>query len=115
MPWVTLKPSNVGGGRQAGKPTARLYPDGKFILSHAAVALLGEPARVVISVNMEERAIRIQPTTPEDRGGFSLSGGGNSPHRLNLSQARGPGMIGEYRVLKIAGGIMCRRKEETEE
>ena len=114
MPWQQLIPTNTGGGRQSKTPSAKLSETGAFVLNLAAVKLLGEPAKVLVHLNAEERRIRLTPTTPENRGGFALSGGGNSSYRIGLKQvvAAHPEMVGSYRIVKIAGGIECRRVDE---
>ena len=82
MAWLNIKPENQGGGRQPKEPVAKLYSTGQFTLSHAAVAILGDPAKVRVQIEPDLRRIRLQPTTPNDNGGFALAGGGNSPHRI---------------------------------
>ena len=101
MAWQRLRPANTGGGRKQDKPAARLIDGGQFVLNH-------------VEVNVEERRIRLLPTTPGNAGGFALSGGGNSPHRISLRQFAGqhPEMAGDYSVVRIAGGIECRRVDE---
>lgn len=114
MPWINLRPANSGGGRRPTEPTAKLYESGQLTLSHATVAMLGYPEKIRVAYEPELKAIRLTPTTPSDNGGFSLSGGGNSPHRIGakaLSNAH-PQMIGEYKAVKIAGGIELRKVED---
>ena len=109
MAWLNIKPENQGGGRQPKEPIAKLYSTGQFTLSHAAVAILGDPAKVRVQVEPDLRRIRLQPTTPNDNGGFALAGGGNSPHRIGLTSVakKYPQMIASYRVVRSAGGIEC--------
>lgn len=117
MPWQQLFPVNQGGGRRTGTPSAKLYEAGQFVINHGAARLLGEPGKVLVHVNVEERRLRLIPTTPENRGGFTLSGGGNANYRIGLRQVASeyPEMIGEYQALRIAGGIECRQKERHED
>lgn len=111
MSWQQLTPTNIGGGRQSKTPSAKLNESGAFVLNLAAVRLLGEPAKVLVYINVEEKRLRLSPTTPENRGGFNLSGGGNSSYRIGLRQvsAAHQEMIGEYAVARINGGIECRK------
>ena len=117
MPWITIKPENLGGGRKQNKPAAKLYSAGQFVMNHATVALLGEPDRVTVQIEPETRRIRLMPTTPDSTGGFALAGGGNSQHRISLRAvvARWPEMAGEYSTHRIAGGLEFRRKDEAAE
>ncbi len=114
MAWISIKPENQGGGRQPKEPVAKLYSTGQFTLSHAAVALLGDPPKVRVQIEPELRRIRLQPATPNDNGAFALSGGGNSPHRIGLTSMskKYPEMIANYRVVRSAGGIECVQDEE---
>lgn len=111
MAWIQIKPANQGGGRTPSAPTAKLYASGQFTLSHAAVALLGQPDSVLVSIEPDLKRIRIMPTTPGNQGAFSLAGGGNSPHRIGLKAVANKyeQLIAEYTVVKIAGGIECRQ------
>ncbi len=114
MPWINLRPTNSGGGRKSGEATAKLYDSGQLTVSHAACAMLGDPAKVRVSYELESQRIRLVPTTPDDAGGFALSGGGNSQHRLGLKAlvTAAPKMLGEYKAVKISGGIELRKIEE---
>lgn len=111
MPWLQIKPANSGGGRKPGLPTAKLYESGQLTISHAACALLGYPPKVLVQIEPDAERIRLQPTTPENQGGFSLAGGGNSPHRIGLKAVvnKYEQMIGEYIAVKMAGGIELRK------
>lgn len=117
MAWYTLKPNNTGGGRTRMPPAARVDKQGQLSLNHEACELLGQPARVIVRVDPEAGLIRLTPTTPNDTGGFSLSGGGNSPHRIRIQAAVGrwPALVGQYAVVRIAGGIELRRETDAEE
>lgn len=48
------------------------------------------------------------PTTPDNKGGFALSGGGNSPHRIRAKEIlnRWPQMIGKYQPRKQAAAVV---------
>lgn len=113
MPWINLRPTNSGGGRRPSEPTAKLYESGQLTLSHATTALLGDPAKVRVRYEPDLQVIRLEPTTPSDNGGFSLSGGGNSPHRIGAKAMANahPQMIGEYTAVKITGGVELRKVE----
>ncbi|MFZ1812147.1 MAG: hypothetical protein WAU02_01310 [Candidatus Saccharimonadales bacterium] len=113
MAGIDIKPDNSGGGRQPKELKAKLYDNGQFTLSHAAVALLGEPPRVRVQVDPDARKVRVYPATPNDAGAFALAGGGNSPHRISLRTVakRWPGMVAEYRVVRLAGGVECHQKD----
>jgi hypothetical protein len=110
MTWITIKPANLGGGRQPKTPAAKLYADGQFVINHAACALLGEPSRVAVQVDPVAQRIRLSPATPGDNGAFALAGGGNSPHRISLRSVakQWPGMVREYAVVRVAAGVECR-------
>lgn len=107
MAWINIRPANTGGGRSPGEPTAKLYDNGQLTLSLAAVALLGNPPRVRLAVEPDARRMRLTPSTPNDNGAFTLSGGGNSPSRIRATEAakRFPQLVGEYRAARCAGGI----------
>lgn len=114
--WFDLKPgSGSSTGRQRLPPAAKLSTDGQLVLNHAASEMLGNPDRVLVSVNPGQQAIRLRPTTPSDTGGFALSGGGNAQCRISLREAtkKWPVMIGEYQVRKSANGVQLIRGEEN--
>lgn len=114
MPWINLRPANLGGGRKPTKPTAKLYESGQLTISHATCAMLGNPAKIRVRYEPDLQRIELTPTTPTDNGGFSLSGGGNSPHRIGAKAMTNanPQMIGDYIAAKIAGGVELRKVEE---
>jgi hypothetical protein len=114
MPWIQIKPTNTGGGKPKGPPIAKCYPDGQLTLSHAAVDLLGHPAKILVSFEPDLMRIRLTPTTPDHRGGFALSGGGNAQARISLRQAikQHPQLAGDYLAAKVAGGIELRKQED---
>lgn len=114
MPWINLKPANQGGGRRPTEATAKLYESGQLTISHATTAMLGDPAKIRVRYDPDAQQIELMPTTPGDKGGFSLSGGGNSPHRIGaraMASAH-PQMLGEYKASKIAGGVLLRKVED---
>lgn len=111
MPWVKIKPENSGGGRKQSAPAAKLYASGQLTINHAAVELLGSPDRINVEADFSALRIRMMPTTPTDKGGFALAGGGNAQHRITARALLKEGMVGDYSVAKIAGGIELRRKE----
>ena len=89
MPWIPVVPENQGGGRKQKTPSAKLYDTGQFVLTHAAVALLGEPPKVGVQINPDERAIRMTPTTPIERRAHLLPGAGKrlpGHHRRHARQ-----------------------------
>lgn len=114
MPWINLRPVNTGGGLLVGNATGKVYASGQLTLSHATCAMLGEPDKLRVSYEPELRLIRLVPTTPDDKGGFSLAGGGNSPHRFSSRQmiSSHPDMIGDYIAVKIAGGVELRKVDK---
>lgn len=114
MPWTKIVPKNSGGGRPPDEPAATMYESGQLTLTASAVKMLGNPERVRLEVDAQAERIRLTPTTPADGGGFSLSGGGNSPARIGCRDAvrRYEGLIGKYSVQKIAGGVELRKVEE---
>lgn len=113
--WFNLRPqSGSGSGRQRLPPAAKLNADGQLVLNHAATELLGSPDRVLVRLNPGKQEIRLQPTTPSDNGGFALSGGGNAQCRISMREAakKWPHMLGEYRVSRMAQGVVLIRNEE---
>jgi hypothetical protein len=114
MPWINLRPANSGGGRKPTEPTAKLYESGQLTISHATCGMLGYPPKIRVRFDPDTQRIELMPTTPTDQGGFSLSGGGNSPHRIGAKAManKHPVMIGEYRAQKIAGGVELRKIED---
>lgn len=115
MAWINLRPAaNQGGGRQKGPPTAKVYETGQTTLSHATVELLGSPSKVLVSYEPDLCRIRLVPTTPGDKGGFGLSGGGNSPQRmmLKIMIKDHPDMIGDYEVIRVTGGVELVKEQE---
>ncbi len=114
MTWIRIIPKNTGGGRPPDEPAATMYDSGQLTLTASAVKLLGNPNRVQMEVDPQAERIRLTPTTPGDAGGFSLSGGGNSPARIGCRDAvrRFEQLIGKYTVQKIAGGVELRKATE---
>lgn len=111
MPFIRVIPKNSGGGGWRSEPAATLYQSGQLTLSVAAVEMLGDPDRVHLDVDPVGERIRLTPSTPDDSGAFSLSGGGNTPARIGCRDAarRYPQMIGKYSVHKLAGGVELRK------
>lgn len=111
MPWVNLKPDNRGGGRKRQPPSAKLSAAGLLVLNHEAGDLLGNPAKVLVQVEPETCMFRMFPTTPDNTGGFSLSGGGATPPRIKITSATSqwPHLVGDYQVIRSAGGIELRK------
>lgn len=114
MAWIRLVPANAGGGRPRDLKTARLDAHGQFSMSHAVADMLGTPARVLVEVEPELRQIRLTPTTPDNRGGFALSGGGNASYRVRMKEAitRWPDadLIGGYTPRKQAAAVVFTRE-----
>lgn len=114
MPWRPITPRNTGGGRPHGPPTARLYESGQLTVSLAAAEMIGSPARVRIEYDTEAERLRIYPAAPGDAGSWALSGGGNSPRRVNMriwTRAHQE-YVGQFSVRKIAQGIELRKGAE---
>lgn len=111
--WFSLRPGSTSGpGRKRLPPAAKLDGGGQLVLNHAASELLGNPDRVLVRINPGQQAIRLQPTTPADLGGFALSGGGNAQCRISLREAvkKWPEMCGEYRVSKATSGVLLTKE-----
>lgn len=105
-----MKPANTGGGRTKTTPAAKLYDSGQLTLNAAAGEMLGWPAKVLLTVDPDAKRLRLAPTTPDNTGGFALSGGGNTPHRLMCREmvTRWPSLAGNYTVQRMAGGVELR-------
>jgi len=116
MPYRQLIPQNTGGGRSRQSPSAAFRKDGQLVLNHAAAELLGNPPKVRVFADTDARRLRLEPTTPADGGGWSLSGGGNAQHRVGLRQFAKdhPAMAGDYSIHRLAGGIELRRQPDDE-
>lgn len=112
--WFQLKPgSGSGAGRERLPPAAKLVAGGQLVLNHSASEALGNPERVLVRYNPGQKAIRLQPTTPGDAGGFALSGGGNAQCRISCRELVKdyPAMIGDYRVSKASSGVLLTWEE----
>lgn len=116
MAWFKMVPANTGGGRPRALLTARMDAQGQFSMSHAVADMLGCPERVIVEVEPELRQIRLTPTTPDNRGGFALSGGGNASYRVRakevLNRWPGAGLIGDYQPRKQASAVVFVRITE---
>ena len=95
---------------------ARLDANGQFSMTHAVADMLGDPDRVTVEVDPDALQIRLRPTTPDDRGGYSLSGGGNASHRIRMAEAvrQWPALVGEYTPRKLAAGVLFVQEEDQE-
>jgi len=115
MAWHKLVPANTGGGRTRALLSARLDAHGQFSMSHAVADMLGTPDRVIVEVEPELQQIRLTPTTPDNRGGFALSGGGNASYRVRMKEAltRWPDadLVGSYQPRKQANAVIFVRCE----
>lgn len=111
MSWIRIIPANTGGGRRRGLISARLAKDGQFSMSHSVADMLGTPARVTVDVDPDAGRILLTPSTPGDRGGFALSGGGNASYRIRAKEVvnRWPYLVGEYRPRKQSRGVVFER------
>ena len=114
--WKQIVPS-ASGGRPEGKqsPTARLGENGHLSLNSATVKLLGATEKALIFVDTATHEIKLEPATLTDKGGWTLTGGGNTTHRVTLKQlvASHPSMVGEYRVTKQARSIVLVKTEQS--
>lgn len=115
--WRQVIPQNTGGGRKKQAPTATLYASGQLTFSHATVEMLGAPEKVTLHVDTEAARFRLKPSTPDDRGAFSLAGGGNSQSRISARQLvhDRPELVGAYIASRIAGGIELSKAASEEE
>lgn len=112
--WLDIKPGASGGqGRPRMAPAAKLSTDGQLVLNHAASELLGNPARVKMQANPHLERIRLTPTTPNDNGGFALSGGGNAQCRISCREMMReyPELAGSYKISKFASGVLLVRED----
>lgn len=100
-------------GRKSEKPTAKLGENGLLSLNVATVKLLGEPDMVLVECDFDAKTFWLQPTTPTDLGGWSLSGGGNTTYRIRLAayadKFNKASMPGEYTVGKEARTVKLVR------
>lgn len=110
--WIEIKPRSTGGRGYPQPPSARIDQEGNLVLSAAAVELLGDPVRARLQVETNLQLIRLLPTSPDNREGWRLSGGGNAPHRIKLRKLvrSCPQMVGNYTVNKIEDGIELEKK-----
>lgn len=103
-------------GRKSTTPTAKLGENGLLSLNVATVKLLGEPDMVLVEVDFDAKTLWLQPTTPTDAGGWSLSGGGNTTYRVRLAayadKFKAASMFGEYRVSKEARTVKLTKITE---
>lgn len=108
MAWHKIIPANTGGGRARSLLSANMDTHGQFSMTHAVADMLGNPDRVIVEVEPELKQIRLTPTTPDNKGGFALSGGGNSPHRIRAKEIlnRWPQMLGKYQPRKQAAAVI---------
>lgn len=116
MPYTQLIPAPTqSGGRRSESPTAKLNSSGLLLLNKATITLLGEPEKVVVSVDVDTRKIKLQPTTPDDRGGFTLSAGGQASARVYLRSfiASHPQMAGDYTVRTEARSIVLTQSQSA--
>jgi len=116
MAWVTWKPANSGGGRRNKTPSAKIDDSGRLILNHAAVEMLGSPAKILVAWETELHQLQIQPATPGNAGAYTLSGGGNAQYisSVRAYSKRYPKSRGDYKVQKIANGILLKKKTPEE-
>ena len=115
MAWHKLIPNNTGGGRKRALLSARLDKTGQLFMTHAVADMLGDPDRVTVEVEPNENLIRLRPTTPDDKGSFALSGGGNTSHRVRIAEAVNawPGLVGEYTPRKSASCLLLVKLKEV--
>lgn len=108
MAWHRMIPANTGGGRTRGQLSGNMDGAGQFSITHAVADMLGNPARVIVEVEPELEQLRLTPTTPDNKGGFALSGGGNSPHRIRAKEIlnKWPQMVGRYVPRKQAAAVI---------
>lgn len=106
--WHKMVPANTGGGRKRALKTARMGADGQFSMSHAVADMLGSPDKVIVEVEPDLQQIRLTPTTPDNRGGYTLSGGGNASYRIRAKEIvnRWPHLVGEYEPRKHANALV---------
>lgn len=113
MTWHKLVPANSGGGRKRALKTCRLTAEGQFSMSHAVADMLGTPDRILLEIDPDERRIRMTPTTPDNAGGFALSGGGNASYRVRmrgvLNRWPDADLTGEYTPQKQANSVLFKR------
>ena len=114
--WHKLIPANTGGGRTRALISAQMDKHGQFSITHAVADMLGNAHRVIVEVEPDLKQIRLTPTTPDNTGGFTLSGGGNSPHRIRAKEIlnKWPNMIGKYQPRKQASAVLFVLVDDTE-
>lgn len=114
MAWYKIIPANSGGGRKRALIAVRLDNSGQLSMTHAVAEMLGTPDKVSVEVEPNLRQIRLRPTTPDDRGAFAFSGGGNASYRIRIAEAtkKYPQLIGEYRPNRQLGAVLFQRVED---
>ena len=114
MAWHRIVPANTGGGRTRAQLSANMDQHGQFSITHAVTDMLGNPERVIVEVEPELEQIRLTPTTPDNRGGFRLSGGGNSPSRIRAKEilSKWPQMEGKYQPRKQVAAVLFVKVKE---
>jgi len=116
MALVQWRPANSGGGRRNKVPSGKIDDSGRLILNHAAVELLGSPAKILVSWETEQHYLVIQPAAPGNADAYTLSGGGNAQYisSVRYYSKRYPKSRGDYKVDETANGIILRKKSQEE-
>lgn len=122
MPLINCIPVNSGGGRRRNEPQVTVYPNGQIIFNHEASVKLGNPSRVLVKIfspgegETGDPYILVTPTIPGDSRGYSFSGGGNTQHRIKLSQYKEHlrGLEGKLTLSKRTGVGIILQKAKTE-
>jgi len=107
VPFVQLIPTNRGGAGKRQPPGARFGKDGQLTINHNAAELLGEPEMLLLYAAENAPALRLRPTTPNDRGAWATKGGGAIQHSIKpvtLAKTR-PDLIGHYTATLHPDGL----------
>ncbi len=114
--WLEIRPSGSGGKRRTYPATARIDESGALVLSAATMALLGDARRIKVLVEPQSVRFRILPLEGDDESGWTVAGGGHTPHRVKIRRITKcyPQLVGDYTVVRHGTGIELRRKKGDE-
>lgn len=96
---------------------AAAYPTCNTLhIDYTAVALMGNPRRIRVQYDPDAELIRLSPTHPTDKEGFTLSIASAYYRSITVARMlrRHPHMEGRYAVSQCEGGIeLCRIRKDS--